>query len=186
MFIFRKIYNFLIDTIQSLLLAAAVFLVVYIFFFRPFQVNGESMYPNFHDSQYILTNIISLRFHDPKHGQVIVFKAPLDPEKDYIKRVIGVAQDRVSIKDGRLYLNGNKLDESAYIKEGIDTNGGTFLGDSQEVTITEGNYFVLGDNRHFSSDSREWGFVPRENIIGESFFVYWPLDTIGFVKNPYD
>lgn len=186
MFIFRKIYNFLIDTIQSLLLAAAVFLVVYIFFFRPFQVNGESMYPNFHDSQYILTNIISLRFHDPKHGQVIVFKAPLDPEKDYIKRVIGVAQDRISIKDGSVYLNGNKLDESTYIKEGIETNGGTFLGDSQEVIVTEGNYFVLGDNRQYSSDSREWGFVPRENIIGESFFVYWPLNTIGFVKNPHD
>jgi len=186
MFILRKIYSFLIDTIQSLLLAAAVFLVIYVFFFRPFQVNGESMHPTFRDSQYILTSIISLRFHDPEHGQVIVFKAPLDPEKDYIKRVIGIPQDRVSIKDGYVYLNGNKLDESAYLKQGIETYGGTFLGDSQEVTVTEGSYFVLGDNRNYSSDSREWGFVAKENIIGESFFVYWPLNTIGFVKNPYN
>lgn len=185
MFIFRKIYNFLIDTIQSLLLAASVFLVIYIFLFRPFQVNGESMYPNFRDKQYILTNIISLRFHDPKLGVVIVFKAPLDPEKDYIKRVIGVPGDRVLLKNGSIYLNSKKLDERAYIKSGINTPQGSFLRETQEITVTDENYFVLGDNRPYSSDSREWGFVPKKNIIGESFFAYWPLDTTGFVKNPY-
>ncbi|MEK7533733.1 MAG: signal peptidase I [Patescibacteria group bacterium] len=185
MFIIRKIYNFLIDTIQSLLLAASVFLVIYIFFFRPFQVKGESMYPNFRDNQYILTNIISLHFHDPKLGVVIVFKSPQDPEKDYIKRVIGVPGDRVLIKDGNIYLNGKKLDEISYIKREIETNAGSFLKESQEITVTDENYFVLGDNRLYSSDSREWGFVPRKNIIGESFFAYWPLDSMSLIKNPY-
>lgn len=185
MFIFRKIYSFLIDTIQSLLLVAAVFLVVYIFLFRPFQVTGESMYPNFKNQEYILTNIIALRFHKPKLGEVIVFKAPPDPEKDYIKRVIGVPNDRVLVKDGAVYLNGKKLDESAYLKPEIETNGGSFLRESQEVTVADGNYFVLGDNRTNSSDSREWGFIPWKNIIGESFFAYWPLGSFGFVKNPY-
>ena len=185
MFIFRKIYTFLIDTIQSLLLAAAVFLVIYIFFFRPFQVNGESMYPNFTDKQYILTNIIILRFEEPKLGDVIVFKSPPDPEKDYIKRVIGVPHDRVLLKNGNIYLNDKKLDESAYIKPGIETNQGAFLKESQEITVTDENYFVLGDNRLYSSDSREWGFVPRKNIIGESFFAYWPLDSMSLIKNPY-
>lgn len=185
MSIFRKIYNFLIDTIQSLLLAAAVFLVIYVFFFRPFQVNGESMYPNFYDKQYILTNIISLRFHDPKLGEVVVFKAPNDPEKDYVKRVIGVPRDQILLKNGSIYLNGKKLDESVYKKPEIETNQGAFLRESQEITVTDENYFVLGDNRPYSSDSREWGFVPKKNIIGLSFFSYWPLDSIGFVKNPY-
>ena len=185
MFIFRKIYTFLIDTIQSLLLAAAVFLVIYIFFFRPFQVNGESMYPNFTDKQYILTNIIILRFEEPKLGDVIVFKSPPDPEKDYIKRVIGVPHDRVLLKNGNIYLNDKKLDESAYIKPGIETNQGAFLKESQEITVTDETYFVLGDNRPYSSDSREWGLVSKKSIIGESFFSYWPLDTMGFVKNPY-
>lgn len=185
MFIFRKIYNFLIDTIQSLLLAATVFLVIYIFLFRPFQVNGESMYPNFRDKQYILTNIIALRFYDPKLGVVIVFKAPKDPEKDYIKRVIGVPGDRVLVKNGSIYLNGKKLKEAPYIKSGTVTSQGAFLRESQEITVTDENYFVLGDNRPYSSDSREWGFVPKKNIIGESFFAYWPLHTIGLVKNPY-
>jgi len=185
MFIIRKIYTFLIDTIQSLLLAAAVFLVIYVFFFRPFQVNGESMYPNFRNNQYILTNIIVLHFKEPKLGDVVVFKAPLDPEKDYIKRIIGVPNDRVLLGNGSIYLNGKKLDETAYLKLGIETNPGAFLGESQEITVTDENYFVLGDNRLHSSDSREWGFVPKKNIIGESFFAYWPLDSMGFVKNPY-
>lgn len=186
MFIIRKVYAFLIDTIQSLLLAAAVFLVIYVFLFRPFQVNGESMYPNFRDKQYILTNIIALRFHNPKLGDVIVFKAPPDPEKDYIKRVIGVPNDKIFIKDRHVYLNGKILNESAYLKPDVETNGGSFFRESQEITVTEENYFVLGDNRSNSSDSREWGFVPKKNIIGESFFAYWPIDSIGFVKNPYN
>lgn len=185
MFILRKIYNFLIDMIQSIALAGAVFVVIYFFFFRPFQVKGESMYPNFRDNQYVLTNIITLRFYDLKLGEVIVFKAPLDPEKDYVKRVIGVPHDRVLLKNGGIYINDKKLDESAYIKPGIETNQGAFLRESQEIIVTDDSYFVLGDNRLYSSDSREWGFVPKKNIIGKSFFAYWPLDRMGFVKNPY-
>jgi len=143
------------------------------------------MYPNFSDNQYVLTNIISLHFHDPKLGEVIVFKSPQDTEKDYIKRVIGVPGDRVLIKNGSVYLNGKKLDEISYIKPDIQTNAGAFLKESQEITVTDENYFVLGDNRFYSSDSREWGFVPRKNIIGESFFAYWPLGSMGLIKNPY-
>lgn len=185
MFIFRKIYNFLLDTIQSLLLAAAVFLVIYIFLFRPFQVKGQSMFPNFHDNQYVLTNIIVLRFKDPKLGDVIVFKAPPDPEKDYIKRVIGIPGDKVRIQDGDVYLNEKKLNQSLYLKPDVRTNAQAFLAESQEVIVPPESYFVLGDNRPFSSDSRDWGFVPKKNIIGESFFTYWPLNAMGLVKNPY-
>ena len=181
----RKIYNFILDTAQSILLAAAVFLVIYVFLFRPFQVNGQSMYPTFFDKQYILTNLITLRFGDPKHGDVIVFKAPPDPEKDYIKRVIGESGDKVSIQNGSVYLNGQKLDESKYLKPDVITNGGAFLQEGQEITIPSNDFFVMGDNRPFSSDSREWGFVPIKNVIGKSFFVYWPLNTMELVKNPY-
>jgi len=182
--ILRKIYTFLIDTVQTLLLAAAVFLVIYVFFFRPFQVNGDSMYPNFHDKEYILTNIIALNFEEPKRGEVIVFKAPPDPEKDYIKRVIGIPGDRIEIKKGMVYLNGQKLDESSYLKSDVLTFGGSFLRENNQVTVPPDSYFVLGDNRSFSSDSREWGFVPRKSIIGKSFFVYWPLNKMGLIKNP--
>lgn len=182
----RKIYSFLIDTVQTLLLVFAVFLVIYIFLFRPFQVSGNSMYPTFFDKQYILTNIIGLKLGKLKVGDVIVFKAPPDPEKDYIKRVIGVSGDSVLIRNGDVYVNGKLLDQSAYLKPLVKTYGGLFLHENEPVTVPPDSYFVMGDNRSGSSDSREWGFVPAKSVIGESFFVYWPINKMGIIKNPYN
>jgi signal peptidase I len=182
----RKIYAFLIDTVQSLLLVFAIFLVIYIFLFRPFQVSGSSMYPTFFDKEYILTNIITLRFNKPKLGDVIVFKAPNDPEKDYIKRVIGTPGDTVMIRNGEVYLNNTLLDQTPYLKPNVKTYSGSFLAENAPVVVPADSYFVLGDNRVGSSDSREWGFVPFNSIVGESLFVYWPLNSMGVVKNPYN
>lgn len=182
----RKTYNFLLDTIQTLLLVFAVFLVIYIFLFRPFQVSGSSMYPTFHDKEYILTNIISLKLGTPKLGDVIVFKAPNDPEKDYIKRVIGMPGDTVFIRNGDVYVNGNLLDQSAYLTPTVKTYGGSFLKENQPVTVPADSYFVIGDNRPGSSDSREWGFLPAKNLIGKSLFVYWPFNKMGLIRNPYN
>ncbi len=184
MFILRKIYTFLVDIVETLLLAAAAFLVIYVFLFRPFQVNGASMYPNFTDREYILTNIISLNFEKPKKGEVIVFKSPQDEEKDFIKRVIAVPGDKIYIKDGSVFLNGHMLDESKYLKSDVRTYGGSFLKEGKEVEVPLENYFVMGDNRSYSSDSREWSFVPLKSVIGKSFFVYWPLGEMRVVKTP--
>ena len=182
----RKIYNFLIDTIQTLLLVFAVFLVIYVFLFRPFRVSGNSMDPTFFDKQYILTNIISLKFGRPKLGDVIVFKAPIDLEKDYIKRIAGTPNDTVLLKDGDVYVNGRLLDQSRFLKTSAKTYGGSFLKEGESVTVPPDSYLVMGDNRSGSSDSREWGFVPIKSIIGKSFFVYWPLNKMQLVKNPYE
>lgn len=182
--ILRKIYVFLIDIVQTLLLAAAVFLVVYVFLFRPFQVNGDSMFPTFTDQEYILTNIVALNFSPPKRGEVIVFKAPPEPEKDFIKRVIGIEGDRIMLTEGYIYLNGEKLDENQYLKPEIQTRGGSFLKEGQEIIVPQDSFLVLGDNRGYSSDSREWGFIKKADVIGKSFFVYWPPDKIGLIKNP--
>lgn len=183
--VLRKAYFFLLDILQTLILAAAAFVVVYMFLFRPFEVKGESMYPNLHDREYLITNIISLRLGDPKLGDVVVFKAPNEPEKDFIKRVIGVAGDQVSVIDGQVYLNGANLDENKYLDNSVRTYGGSFLKEGQTVTVPQGYFFVLGDNRSYSSDSREWGFVPKKNIIGISFFIYWPVSAAGTLNNPY-
>lgn len=185
MTLLRKVYAFFIDTIQTLLIIASLFLVIYVFLFRPFQVKGESMYPTFENQQYVLTNIIALRFSKPKLGDVVVFKAPKDPEKDFIKRVIGVPGDTVSIVSGNVYLNGKLLDESTYLSTSIKTYGGFFLMEGKRVTVPPKSYFVLGDNRSNSSDSREWGFIEENSIIGKSFFAYWPPHLAGVVKNPY-
>jgi len=181
----KKVYFFLLDILQTLILAAAAFVVVYMFLFRPFEVKGESMVPNFHDSEYLITNLISLRFSDPELGDVVVFKAPNDPDKDFIKRVIGVPGDTVYIEDGSVYRNGELLGQTSYLPEDLKTYSGSFMQDGLEVTVPEGHFLVLGDNRPFSSDSREWGFVPKENIIGTTFFVYWPIKSIGVIKNPF-
>ena len=155
------------------------------FLFRPFEVKGESMYPNLHDSEYLITNVIAQRLGDPQIGDIIVFKAPNEPDKDFIKRVIGVEGDSVSINEGLVYLNDEKLDESAYLDSSVRTYGGSFLKEGDSITVPPGYFFVLGDNRSYSSDSREWGFVPKENIIGNSIFIYWPVDKAGVIENPF-
>lgn len=142
------------------------------------------MYPNFHNNEYVLTNLISLRFSEPKRGDVVVFKSPAEPEKDYIKRVISVPGDRIYLKDAQIYVNGNKLDE-AYLPSDVKTYQGAFLQEGEEVTVPEGQYFVMGDNRGASSDSREWGFVKKEAIVGVSMLVYLPISRARAVENPY-
>lgn len=181
----RKIYFLLLDALQTLLIAAAAFLVVYMFLFRPFQVKGESMYPNFQDKEYVLTNLIGLKFGKLKLGDVVIFKAPPDPDKDFIKRVIGVPGDKLMVKNGTVYLNGQQLNESVYLSGDIKTIGGAFLQENEEVTVGPNEYFVMGDNRPESSDSREWGFVPQGNVIGMSFLIYWPVSKLEVVSNPY-
>jgi signal peptidase I len=183
--ILRKGYFFLLDIAQTLILAAAAFVVVYMFLFRPFEVKGDSMYPNLHDSEYLITNLIGMRFGDPGLGDVVVFKAPNDPEKDFIKRIIGVPGDTISLKEGMVYVNNQLLDESDYLASTVKTYGGSFLKEEEQVTVPPGHFFVLGDNRSYSSDSREWGFVPKKNIIGKSFFIYWPVANAGRIQNPY-
>jgi signal peptidase I len=196
MLILRKVYAFLLDSVQTFLIAAAVFLFIYALLFRPFEVKGDSMFPNFHDGEYVITNLIGfedLKFYHAqfgklKLGDVVVFNAPpatQNTDKDYIKRVIGVPGDTVSVNNGNVYLNGKLLDESAFLKPDVKTYGGLFLKDGDSVKVPDGQYFVMGDNRMYSSDSREWGFVTRDEMVGGSMFVYWPLNAIRLVTNPY-
>src|SRR6266567_8049217 len=181
----RKVYFFTLDLMQTVLLAASIFLVIYIFLFRPFQVSGDSMYPTFKNGEYILTNLIALKTNGIERGDVIVFQAPPDHQKDFIKRVIGLPGETVLLKGGYVYINGKKLDESAYLSSDVKTYGGAFLKDNQPFTVPADNYFVMGDNRPFSSDSREWGLLTRSKVIGKSFFVYWPVTTMRLVHNPF-
>lgn len=120
---------------------------------------------------------ISSKLQPPQRGDVVVFHAPKsvcfqDFGCDYIKRVIGVPGDKIRIYTGQVYLNGQVLDETAYILEPQSTNPGNFLKHDQEVIVPENQYFVLGDNRQYSSDSRVWGFIPREDIFAKMWFCY--------------
>lgn len=185
MSILRAIYYFLLDIFQTLLLAISFFFVVYVFLLRPYQVTGSSMHPNFVNKEYVLTNLTAVRFGEIKKGDVIVFHAPVDEEKDFIKRVIGVSGDTILLKDGSIYVNNQKLDENVYLDNSVKTYPGAFLHEGTPIVVPDRQYFVLGDNRGASSDSREWGFVKKEKIIGESFFVYWPVNNARLIKNPF-
>lgn len=181
----KKIWLFILDITQTFVVTGAVFFFITYFFFRPFQVSGNSMYSNFKDKEYIITNLISLRFSNPTHGDVIVFKSPSDQNKDFIKRIIAIQGDEIFIENGKVYLNGNLLKEE-YLDPGMQTFGGAFLQEGVKKTVPNEYFFVMGDNRNDSSDSRTWGFVNRKNIKGISFFVYWPLKEVQIIKNPYD
>lgn len=180
-----KAISFFSDSIQTFLMALAVFLLIYFVIARPFQVSGDSMFPTYKDRQYIFTNIIGLKLGHLNRGDVIVFKAPIDSSKDFIKRVIALPGDTVELKDGFVYVNGNKLNESTYLSSDVRTFGGTFLNENTPKKIPDGYVFVMGDNRSYSSDSREWGLLKKSEVIGKSFFVYWPISEAHAVHNPY-
>ncbi len=168
-----------IDFVINISLSIIIFSFIYFFIAQPHQVDGSSMKNTFYNNDYLVTQKISLYVHGVKRGDVIVFKYPRDPSKDYIKRVIALPGDTIKIKDGDVYLNGALLHEDYAVGE---TEGKTFLRDDVPYTVPSGQYFVMGDNREASSDSREWGPVPRGYIIGVAAFRYWPLSRVSLVK----
>ena len=139
------------------------------------------MLPNFFNNEYILTDKISYRFNEPERGNVIVFKAPNNPRRDYIKRVIALPTESVLLKDNHIFVNGKLLPED-YLDPDEQINGGAYLREGTEITLKPGEYFVLGDNRDRSQDSRTWGPITKDKIIGKVFFRYWPPKAIGQVE----
>ncbi len=180
MWILKSIWNFFLDALETLVISLAIFVLVYQFLFQPHQVDGRSMVPTFHNGDYILTDKISYRFHPPKRGDIIVFHPPMDERVEYIKRIIGVPGDRVMVKNQKVWLNGKPLDEP-YTNDGV-TPADAFLKEGLEVDVPSNNYIVMGDNRLHSSDSRRWGFITGDEIIGRVFFRYFPLNRFGIIK----
>jgi len=177
----KAIGLFFLDFVEIIVGSLVFFIIVYLVFLQPHQVNGNSMLDNFYDKEYLLTDKISYRFREPKRGEVVIFKAPENEDYEYIKRFIASPGERIKISNGKVYINGLALDESSYLKENTYTAASSFLTEDQEIIIPEDKYVVLGDNRSHSSDSRAWGFVPKENIIGQAWFRYWPLHQAGLI-----
>ncbi len=183
--LFKKIGNTFLNVIQTILLVASFFLVLYIFVVQPHQVDGASMFPTFHHKEWLLSNLLAVQMGDYKRGDVIVFRAPDALEKIYIKRIIGIPGDTVMIQEGSVFLNGSVLDESMYLKSDVKTYAGAFLDEGVSVTVPQESVFVLGDNRPGSSDSRFFGFVVKEKLIGKSIVRFLPLSTFTLITNPY-
>ena len=179
----KRVGNFIFDTVQVIVFSVSIFLFLYLLVFQPHKIKGDSMQPNFPNGEYLLTEKVTYRFNAPTRGDVIVFKAPVAKDDEYIKRIIGVPGDTVSLKAGKFYVNNQLLNEN-YLSPTLYTSGGNFLRDGTTVTVPEGEYFAVGDNRPYSSDSRAWVFVPFANITGKAWIVYWPVSSIGKVPQP--
>lgn len=180
--IIKKIVNFFLDFLETIVVALSIFVVVYLFIMQPHEIKGSSMEPNFQDKEYILTDKISYRLHSPTRGDVVIFKAPVNPDVDYIKRVVGLPADRVKVQNGFVYVNGEKLNEY-YLRDTTSLFPGSFLTDGVEITVPEGKIFVMGDNRPHSSDSRQFGPIPISDVIGRAFIRYWPITSIGVLPS---
>lgn len=186
--ILKKLGQFVLDTVQAIVLALSVFIIVYLFLFQPHQVKGNSMVPNFENGEFLLTNKISYRFGAPQRGDVIVFKAPpsepcAEIECEYIKRIIAIPSERVMVSQGKVFVNGELFNEP-YLSKDFVTNSGSYLSENVEKVVPEGYYLALGDNRSYSRDGREFGPVPIDTIIGKAWITYWPIKKFGFVKSP--
>jgi signal peptidase I len=179
---FEKRYRLVREVIETVVLTILMFLVIR-FAVQNFNIEGTSMEPSLHNQELILVDKWTYLFRPPARGDVIVFIAPPQPSQDYIKRVIGIPGDTITIQNTTVIVDGVTLKETY-----VDPNNQGNMYDYKNIhntIIPPNDYFVLGDNRKGSSDSRDWGFVPRQNIIGRAALVYWPLqqDNDGFLPN---
>jgi signal peptidase I len=161
---------------RDLLVSLAISAFIIIFLYQPVKVEGVSMMPGLEDQERIFVNKFVYRWEPIQRGDIIVFRYPRDTSKSYIKRVIGVAGDRVRIVNGQVYVNGEALDED-YVPSDY-SDGRSY----PELVVPRNSYFVLGDHRTMSSDSREFGPVNDRYIYGKAVFGYWPMEKLGRLR----
>ncbi len=177
---FKKYALFAWDFIKIIITAAIIVLPIRYFLFQPFIVKGESMVPNFQSGDYLIVDEISYRIIEPKRGDVVVLKYPLDTTQRFIKRIVGLPGETVEIMDGKVTIikNGKKtiLDEKSYLPGPLSTDG------KMSLVLGTSDYFVLGDNRQFSYDSRRWGVLPSEDILGRAIFRVFPFSNMSYMS----
>lgn len=170
------------EILETISFVGSLFIVVYLFILQPNQIKGASMFPTFREGEFIFTSKVTYRFRDMKRGDVVVFHSPEIEEIEFIKRIIGLPGDRVKITSGGdVVVNGHILVED-YISSRTEALN-DFMQPDVEVVVPQGKIFVLGDNRSNSSDSRKFGPIRIESIVGQVFYRYFPFDKVGPIKN---
>jgi len=178
----KAILSFLWEIVKIVVVAMAIVVPVRYFLFQPFLVRGQSMEPNFENGDYLIIDEISYRMRPPQRGEVIVFNYPQNPSQRFIKRIIGLPGEKVEVREGRVfvYKDGREitLDESGYLPQSAQTPG------SVDLQLGSGEYFVMGDNRTFSLDSRSWGTLPEKEIIGRVYLRILPFVAFAKIEVP--
>jgi signal peptidase I len=169
-------YGHMWSWIRDLFISVGISAFIIIFLYQPVEVEGTSMLPGLQDQERIFVNKFVYKFEAIQRGDIVVFHYPLDPTKSYIKRVIGVPGDHVRIVEGQVYVNGIPLAEPYVPSDYFDFRS------MVETTVSENAYFVLGDHRSMSDDSRAFGAVDQKYIFGKAVLVYWPMDKLSMVR----
>jgi signal peptidase I len=162
--------------LRDLVISLAISCFIIIFLYQPVKVEGTSMMPSLEDQERIFVNKFVYRLEPIQRGDIVVFRYPRDPSKSFIKRVIGLAGDQIRIEAGQVYVNGKQLDED-YVPAAYEDERSY-----PEIVVPPDSYFVLGDHRSLSNDSRDFGPVPQHFIYGKAVFGYWPMDKMGRVR----
>ncbi len=180
---FAKALEFLGELVHVVIISLAIIVPIRYFLIQPFYVKGASMEPNFYDHEYLIIDEISYRFHEPARGDIVVFRYPNDPRQFFIKRIIAMPGERIKVSGGKVTIynashpEGEILNETWYL-------GTIYTAGEKDVTLGAGDYFLMGDNRAASLDSRIFGPVPRDFIVGRVWFRGWPPEKIHFFESP--
>jgi len=186
--ILSQIFNFILDIAEVVFLAFGLYLLLNWFVFNLHNVDGDSMLPTLHNKEYLITNKIANRT-GYKRGDIVIFKYPNMPSKEFVKRLIGLPGEKIQIKNSQVIIYNSEYPESfvlnePYLSEGMLTTQNSFLKEGIIMEIPDDSFFVMGDNREVSSDSRQWGFVPRKNMVGTAVLRIWPVTEFGAFKKP--
>ncbi len=176
-----KVKSGLLELIEFITIVIVIVLGIHFFVAVPHEVSGNSMLPNFHNGELIITNKLAVRFGELKRGEIVVFKSPKHDGKVFIKRIIGLPGEKLKLQNGHFYINGELLEE-LYLPQGLVTMPEGFLSEGEDILIPDDQYFMAGDNRPASSDSRDFGPIPRSEIIGEAWIRYWPVNKATIIK----
>ena len=170
------------EFLKIILIAAVIVLPIRYFIFQPFIVKGESMMPNFQSGDYLIVDELSYLVSKPHRGDVVVLKYPLDMSQRFIKRIVALPGETVEIKNGKITITKDSntivLNEKNYLPNLSETDGDI------RMTLDGDNYFVLGDNRDHSYDSRTWGILPKQDIVGKAALRLFPITSLSFIKTP--
>lgn len=175
--IIREAFAYVGELLRVVIISLAIIIPVRYFLVQPFYVKGASMEPNFYDHEYLVIDEISYRFRDPSRGEIVVFRYPRDPSQFFIKRVVGLPGETVEIENSKLKIYNQEYQNGAVIEEPYLDAAEIFWGETK-ITLAEDEYFILGDNRDSSLDSRAFGPISRGLIIGRVWLRGWPLDRI--------
>jgi len=167
---------------KSLLWAGGIAVFIRIFFIGNFKIPTTSMVPTLKVGDRLLANDFIYKIREPKKGEVVIFKYPLDPKRDFVKRLIALPGEKVLIKEGKIYINGEVLNNPLISCRYYYSDNEGKYGIGKEIEVPPDSYYVLGDNSINSKDSRYWGFVPKKYLIGKALFIYWPPWRIGIIR----